>query len=253
VLIFGVIYLLIYSIPILFFYKSSIFCNAVRNPRFWFIILIAFLLLGFSQNINFFSWKYSAYNWPTYFQRRLNSSYNSNLIYFMIMIILGIIIGGGKYKLYGMFNFKIEFKVYFYFLLFMIPLIILACTQKDFLDYYPNLRLEKVSYNSYLKYFLRYEPFYLLEFVGLEWFFRGFMVLALATFIDKRAVILIACVYCAFHFGKPMGECISSFFGGYILGYMAYKTKSIWGGIMVHMGIALLMDVFAMLANKYLY
>jgi hypothetical protein len=56
-------------------------------------------------------------------------------------------------------------------------------------------------------------------------------------------------VYCFLHFGKPMGEAISSIFGGYILGVIAYNTKSISGGIIVHMGVAWMMDFFAYLQH----
>jgi membrane protease YdiL (CAAX protease family) len=58
-------------------------------------------------------------------------------------------------------------------------------------------------------------------------------------------------LYVALHFGKPAGETIGSFFGGYILGVLAYKSKNIWGGIIAHMGIAWLMELFAYLQKTY--
>ena len=51
--------------------------------------------------------------------------------------------------------------------------------------------------------------------------------------------------------GAVAGALISSFFGGYILGVFAYYSRSIWGGIIVHMGIALLMDLAAVLAKYW--
>jgi hypothetical protein len=44
-----------------------------------------------------------------------------------------------------------------------------------------------------------------------------------------------------------MHETIGSFFGGFILGTIALHTKSIWGGIIIHVGIALLMELLAFL------
>jgi membrane protease YdiL (CAAX protease family) len=59
------------------------------------------------------------------------------------------------------------------------------------------------------------------------------------------------CVYyITIHFGKPLGETISSFFGGLLLGVIAYRTKSIYGGIIVHLGIAYLMELFAFLGRS---
>jgi len=34
-----------------------------------------------------------------------------------------------------------------------------------------------------------------------------------------------------------------------IFGYVVYKTKSIWGGVFVHMGIAFMMDLFAFISK----
>jgi hypothetical protein len=61
----------------------------------------------------------------------------------------------------------------------------------------------------------------------------------------------MAVFYCAIHFGKPMAECISSFFGGIILGVITYNTRTIWGGVIVHLGIAWLMEIGGCLGNIY--
>jgi hypothetical protein len=62
----------------------------------------------------------------------------------------------------------------------------------------------------------------------------------------------MAVIYCQLHFGKPLGEAISSIFGGYILGVISYQTKNIWGGVLVHVGIAWLMEV-AGFFQKYVF
>ena len=40
-----------------------------------------------------------------------------------------------------------------------------------------------------------------------------------------------------------MGEAISSFFGGLLLGIVSYNTGSILGGLLVHLGIAWMMEI----------
>jgi hypothetical protein len=42
-----------------------------------------------------------------------------------------------------------------------------------------------------------------------------------------------------------MGECVSSFFGGLVLGILSYRTGSIAAGVLVHVGIAWLMEAVA--------
>jgi hypothetical protein len=69
--------------------------------------------------------------------------------------------------------------------------------------------------------------------------------------VGKAAILPMACFYCTIHFGKPLGECISSYFGGMILGIVVYHTRSIFGGLMVHLGIAWLMEIGGYVGNAY--
>ena len=59
----------------------------------------------------------------------------------------------------------------------------------------------------------------------------------------KSAEYFPLVTYAAIHFGKPIGETISSIFGGYILGALAYQTRHIWGGVIVYICIAMTMEV----------
>ena len=70
-----------------------------------------------------------------------------------------------------------------------------------------------------------------------------FLVLAFARWAGKDAILPMAIFYCTIHFGKPLGECISSYFGGMILGVVSYHTRTIIGGFLVHVGIAWLMEL----------
>lgn len=153
-----------------------------------------------------------------------------------------------KSTVLGMYNRSFQWRPYLIMLAIVAPLIALAATQPDFLKVYPRLQMRHFD-DNYWSYFLLFEPFYLLDFVFLEWFFRGALVIGMVKYLGHRAVLPMAVLYCVIHFGKPMGECISSIFGGYILGIFAYYSKSIWGGIVIHMGVAFLMDVAAIVAN----
>ncbi|RYY85808.1 MAG: CPBP family intramembrane metalloprotease [Chitinophagaceae bacterium] len=128
-------------------------------------------------------------------------------------------------------------------LLFMLPLIAMASTQKDFLGMYPKWQhIEAVRTSGGWKQAL-YELSYGSDFVTIELFFRGFLVLAFARYVGPAAILPMAVFYCSIHFGKPLGECISSFFGGMLLGAVTLYTRSIWGGLLVHLGIAWLMEL----------
>lgn len=150
---------------------------------------------------------------------------------------------------YG-FNRQLNFKPYLWMLLLMVPLIAAASTQPDFLATYPKLK--DVSFfnaeNQWL-YRLLFEFSYGSDFFTIELFFRGFLVLAFAKWVGKDAILPMALFYCTIHFGKPLGECISSFFGGLLLGIVTLNTKSIWGGLLVHVGIAWLMEIGGYIGN----
>lgn len=245
---FFVLNLLMFSIPLLFLMPIKVVNKAVKNKKFWTYLLVILGMLSALQSIQLSSLLFSEWHYESYFNRKIGSKLSGLIEYLIILIFLGIILGKSKENLFGLFNFQIQYKPYIGFLVIMLPLILLASTQEDFLKVYPKLKQVAVSDAAYYRQLWLYEPIYLLNFIGLEWFFRGFLVLFLSQFLDTKSIVLVAILYCSFHFGKPLMECISSFFGGYVLGYMVYKSKSIWGGVLVHMGIAFLMDCAAFIA-----
>jgi len=153
--------------------------------------------------------------------------------------------------LYGFHAKGVALKPYFILLLLMVPLVTAAATQADFLETYPRLMhtgLPRVGLKNNLLNLL-YEVCYSIDFINTEFFFRGFILLAFARFAGPRVILPMCVFYVAIHFEKPLGETISSFFGGWIVGILAYETKSIYGGVIVHLGIALLMEVVALIAH----
>lgn len=133
-------------------------------------------------------------------------------------------------------------KPYLLMLLIMTPLIILAARQPDFAAQYPKWKIVAAASPEWWQKML-FELSYGSDFFTIELFFRGFLVLAFAKWAGKDAILPMACFYCAIHFAKPAGECISSYIGGLLLGIVVYHTRSIWGGLLVHLGIAWLMEV----------
>lgn len=241
-------YLLVYLASMLLMRRNRYISKGLKQVKSY---LLVFISIGFiTAEINFnlhdliFSQPISSH---PYFNHKITLRISESLFFLLELIVLGVIIGKVKYNGFGLWSFQNNLKSYLYLLLFMVPLIGLASQQSDFIESYPQLKMKYFTLAEYWDYFKRYEPFYLLNFIRTEWIFRGFMVLAFMPLFGKRSVLLIAMLYCIFHFGKPMAECISSFFGAYLLGSIAYQTKSIWGGVLLHMGIALLMDVTALM------
>jgi hypothetical protein len=159
-----------------------------------------------------------------------------------------------KENSYGLSAKKFSFTPYLIMLLIMLPLIATASTQPDFLATYPKMKeiipLPDGATPGWI-YKLLFELSYGSDFFSVEIFFRGFLIIGFIKWVGKDAILPMACFYCTIHFGKPLGECISSYFGGLLLGIVAYNTRSIYGGLMVHLGIAWMMELGGYIGNSY--
>src|SRR5580658_6208725 len=136
-------------------------------------------------------------------------------------------------------------------LLLLIPLVALASTQPDFLRVYPKVRTIDFMNNSPGPLWIwraGYEFSYGLDFLSIELFFRGLLVIGLVRYAGEKAILPMAAFYCTIHFGKPLGECITSFAGGLALGVLAYRTRSVLGGLVVHLGLAWMMEGISFLS-----
>jgi membrane protease YdiL (CAAX protease family) len=58
--------------------------------------------------------------------------------------------------------------------------------------------------------------------------------------------------YLMIHFGKPWLEATGAIFFGLFLGILALQNRSIWGGFLVHCGVALSMDIAALMQQNAL-
>ncbi len=132
-------------------------------------------------------------------------------------------------------------RPYFMLLLLLIPIVTIASTQPDFLRVYPKVKT--VAFMNGWVWKAVYEFFYGLDFLSIELFFRGLLVISLVRYAGEKAILPMAAFYCTIHFGKPLGECITSFVGGLALGVLAYRTRTVLGGLIVHLGLAWMMEL----------
>jgi hypothetical protein len=178
----------------------------------------------------------------------------------LLFIVAGILFILWRYvdkqqPFYGLTGKNMVWKPYLLMLLIMLPLVAAASTQADFLEIYPKLKTIAGVYNDgHLNWWHKFlfELSYGSDFIGIELFFRGFLILAFIKWAGKDAILPMACFYCTIHFGKPLGECISSYFGGIILGVVVYNTRSILGGLVVHLGIAWMMEAGGYIGNIFI-
>jgi hypothetical protein len=245
-----------YLIFIFAFALPYLFCLIVqkkdffRSGRFVFLLLLAPAIFALKVGLNtdlpfssdWYRWEYwnRVYYWPI-------------RLVILTAILFLVWMGFDKDQpFYGITKGKFKWQPYLLMLLFMMPLIAAASTQPDFLAMYPKLKtVFSIEGTSQLSWYHKvlFELSYGSDFFSIEIFFRGFLILAFIKWAGKDAILPMACFYCTIHFGKPLGECISSYFGGMLLGIIVYNTRSIWGGLLVHLGIAWLMEIGGYLGN----
>lgn len=150
--------------------------------------------------------------------------------------------------LYGLRAESFNPRPFLALILAVLPLIIVASSQPDFMRSYPRFTsTEAADFWGIPRVVpvVAFEFWYGVDFVATEFFFRGFMVLAFARYMGPAAVFPMVSVYLFLHFEKPVAEAISSVFGGLALGIIAFRTRSIAGGVIVHLGVAWSMEAVA--------
>jgi membrane protease YdiL (CAAX protease family) len=134
--------------------------------------------------------------------------------------------------------------VYLGLLAVALPAVVVASSGDGFREKYPFYDLapgESFWPNLWIWWAL-----YCAQFVALEFFFRGFMVHALAPSLGAASVFVMVVPYNMIHYGKPMPEALAAIVGGVVLGTLSYRTRSIWLGAGVHVAIAITMDLCAL-------
>jgi hypothetical protein len=94
--------------------------------------------------------------------------------------------------------------------------------------------------------FLAYQAAYGLIFVSGESFWRGYIAFGLERDIRWYGLVFMIIPYTMAHYGKPLSETMGAMLTGLVLGYLALRERSFWLGVAAHWGVAIAMDVSAL-------
>lgn len=139
-------------------------------------------------------------------------------------------------------GFAQHFWIYVVLFVLVCPVIWVVSLSPEFYNFYPMYPQAGRSWND----LLMWEGMYAGQFIAVEFFFRGFLVGGLSRYIGVLAVPVSVIPYMMIHFSKPWPEAAGAIFAGLILGWLAWKLKSIWGGVCVHCAVAVSMDLLAL-------
>lgn len=119
-----------------------------------------------------------------------------------------------------------------------------SASMPEFLAEYPVYRGAGEGWNTFALHALSYGLFYL----GWETYFRGFMQFGLReSFGDWNSILIQVLASCLVHIGKPAAETFSSILGGLVWGILAFRTRSLLYGLIIHWMLGVALDLFIVL------
>jgi len=123
------------------------------------------------------------------------------------------------------------------------PLVVISSFSKSFQHTYPFYNLaSRSTYDFFI-----WELAYFAQFLGVEFFFRGFLLSGTKRQLGVYSVVVSVVPYVMIHYGKPLPETLGAIIAGTVLGVLALRTGSIWAGFLIHVSVALSMDILATL------
>jgi len=224
----------------------------LKKKEFWLKVLLAFAVLGMYRGLvlesEFCGWLEMD---GCRFVWRVIRRFNRLILFLIPLLVFWHLDKKELSSFYGMTTKWKSLKMYLPLLLIMIGVIGIASFFEQFQTYYPlyaksgaSRFIRETGIPEWLAVMI-FEVAYGFNYISIEFFFRGFLIYSFVRLIGPEVVLPMVCTYAALHFGKPFLEAFSSIFGGYILGILALRTENIWGGVLLHAGIALLMEFFA--------
>ena len=135
-------------------------------------------------------------------------------------------------------------RLYLALLGLITPAVVIASYTQPFQATYPFYRLapgEPLWPNFWL-----WELLYASQFVGIEFFFRGFLVHGLKRRMGYAAVWVSLVPYTMIDFEKPLAECLGAILAGWMLGTLSLRTGSMWWGAAIHTVVAWGMDLLSL-------
>lgn len=124
----------------------------------------------------------------------------------------------------------------------VVPSMLLVAKQPDFGTYYPFYKNSSRSWFD----LIAWETMYFAQFFALELFFRGIWLGAMRRSLGSGAIFAMSVPYAMIHYGKPYLEAQGAIIAGIVLGSLSMKTKSVYLGFLVHITVALSMDLLAL-------
>jgi hypothetical protein len=230
----------------------------IRSWKFWTLFVIGFSLLAIDRSWSL--WPMVEGCWPEeeihFLYRIINKGKGVITIIIPLALLAMFLEKKNPTNIFGLAIRNFDARPYFIILAIGLGCIGFGGFFSDIQEFYPKYSRSYggiyADFNGIPEWVavVMYEIPYGFDFISTEYFFRGFLVIGMYRILGPHAILPMVMTYCVLHFGKPMTEAISSIFGGYILGVIAMHHRNIWGGVIIHVGIAWGMELVGFIANR---
>ena len=146
------------------------------------------------------------------------------LLYLVIPLLITLILFRDNPREYG-FSFgdwKLGLAYTFLGILFMAPVIYLLGSGDASMQKYYERFLPGLPWTTFL------------DLIGWEFMFRGWILFAYARKFGHEALWLQSVPFAIAHISKPEIETLSTIFGGFAFGWVAWRTKSFLYPFLIH-------------------
>lgn len=150
------------------------------------------------------------------------------ILYLVIPLIFILFIFRENPRSYGLTlgDWKSGIVITLVGILLMAPIIWYLGTSDARMNGYYKSRVEGLPWTTFL------------DLIGWEFFFRGWILFGYARKFGPDALWLHAVPFALAHIGKPEIETLSTIFGGFAFGWVAWRTRSFLYPFLIHWFIA---------------
>ena len=167
-----------------------------------------------------------------YFPLTTSKIYDRLILYLLIPLLVVLLVFRARPADYGVGwgDWKAGAALTAAAILLAAPVIWLAARHPSMRAYYES-QLSGLPWTTFL------------DLIGWEFFFRGFILWTYVRGFGANGLWLQAVPFALAHIGKPPIEVLSTIFGGFAFGWLAYRTRSFLYPFLVHWFV----DTFAIL------
>ncbi len=156
-----------------------------------------------------------------------NKGFDRTILYLIIPLFVVLIVFRDRPADYGfsLGEWKIGLLLTLIGIVLIAPVLWFAARNPGMTEYYKP-QLAGLPWNT------------LIDLFGWEFFFRGFILFTFARKFGAEALWLQAIPFALAHIGKPELETLSTIFGGFAFGWVAYRTRSFVYPFLLHWFVA---------------